>query len=55
MPKCSLGELTDMLQNNHRDFSNSSTCALGTQGYKLTTGAFPTLAHEPLMHSCVLK
>jgi len=25
------GELIDMLQNNHRDFSNSYECTLGTQ------------------------
>ena len=31
MPQSSPGELTDMLQNNHRDFSNSGTWALGAQ------------------------
>ena len=28
MPLCCSGELTDTLQNNHRDFSNSSTSTL---------------------------
>ena len=31
MLQCSPGELTDVLQNNHRDFSNSGTWALGAQ------------------------
>ena len=42
-------------KNNHRDFSNSCRCTLGTQWIQLTTGASPTLAHAPLMHSSVLK
>ena len=28
---CSPGKLTDMLQNNHRDISNSGVCVLSTQ------------------------
>ena len=31
MPQYGPGELTDILQNNHRGFSNSSMCILGPQ------------------------
>ena len=31
MPQCGPEELTDMLQNNHRDFNNSSIFTLGAQ------------------------
>ena len=55
MSQCGLGELTDMPQNNHRDFSNYRACTLGAQWCRLTTGTSPALAHVSLMHSCVLK
>ena len=55
MPQRGPEELTDMLQNMHRDGSNSDVCAPDAQWMQITTGASPTPAYAHLMHSCVLR
>ena len=39
-PICHPGELIDMLQNNHRDFSSSGPWALATQWIQIKHGGF---------------
>ena len=41
MPHCGPEELIDMLQNNHRDFNNSSTFTLGAQWIQTNHRDFP--------------
>ena len=53
IPPCGPEEFTDMLQNNHRDVSNSRACTLGAQWIQTNHGDFSTLAHSLLMHSCL--
>ena len=55
MPQWSQGEFTDMVQNNHRDLSNSSVCSLGAQWIKINNRASPGLVHALLIHSWDLR
>ena len=55
LPRHTQEKLQICYKSNHRDFSNSCTCTLGTQQIETSHWAFYSPSTCTLGHSCVLK